>query len=202
MIYFTSDLHFGHANIIRLCKRPFADVDEMDGALITNWNKKVTKKDIVYILGDVVWDKNKVGFYMEQLKGKKILVCGNHDSTWCKKEETKGFFEQVTSFMEINAEGRCLTLCHYPMLEWKNSRESDGKIGYHLHGHIHNRVAQEYKPLYMQFNALNVGVDVNGFVPVTFEEALQNNLRFKLSALSDEEGEILKEACQRFAGQK
>lgn len=58
MIYLTSDTHFSHANIIEYSKRPFANVDEMDEALVNNWNKVVTPKDIVYHLGDVIFSKN------------------------------------------------------------------------------------------------------------------------------------------------
>ena len=53
MIYFTSDPHYGHANIIRYCQRPYASVEAMDAALIANWNRVVTAEDTVYVLGDV-----------------------------------------------------------------------------------------------------------------------------------------------------
>lgn len=188
MTFFVSDLHFGHENIIRLCKRPFDSIEEMDAALIKNWNRKVKKNDVVYLIGDVVWDKNKVAYYMEQLSGKKILIAGNHDSTWVKREECQKHFESVTSYFEAHLNGHPITMCHYPMLEWKSSREETRrKLGYLIHGHIHNRVAEEYRQLFLQFNALNAGVDVNFFEPVTFDELLENNLRFKLSALSTQE---------------
>ncbi len=193
MIYFTSDLHLGHSRITELCSRPFADVLEMDKAIIENWNRRVKKNDTVYLIGDAVWDKKKVGFYMEQLSGKKILITGNHDSDWVKKEECRAYFETVTDYLVININGHPITMCHYPMLEWKGSREKTGrKLGYHIHGHIHNRVAEEYHGLYMQFNALNAGVDVNGYEPVSFERLIENNLRFKLDALtSEKDREIL-----------
>jgi len=54
MIYFTADQHFGHANIIKLCSRPFSDVHEMDEALIENWNRRVTNGDTIYIIGDLL----------------------------------------------------------------------------------------------------------------------------------------------------
>lgn len=187
MIYFTSDLHLGHKNIVDLCKRPFADVDAMDAVLIDNWNRKVKKNDIVYLTGDVVWDKKKVAYYMEQLSGKKILVAGNHDSTWIKREECQKYFEEIVLYLEVHLNGHPITMCHYPMLEWKSSREeSKRKLGYLIHGHIHNRIADEYRQLFLQFNALNAGVDVNDFAPVTFDELVENNFQFKLSALESE----------------
>ena len=64
MTYFTSDLHFGHSNIIKLCNRPFADVESMDAALIENWNKKVKKNDTVYVLGDIVADELFIPYYI------------------------------------------------------------------------------------------------------------------------------------------
>lgn len=187
MIYFTSDLHLGHKNIVDLCKRPFANVDAMDAVLIDNWNRKVKKNDIVYLTGDVVWDKKKVAYYMEQLSGKKILVAGNHDSTWIKREECQKYFEEIVLYLEVHLNGHPITMCHYPMLEWKSSREeSKRKLGYLIHGHIHNRIADEYRQLFLQFNALNAGVDVNDFAPVTFDELVENNFQFKLSALESE----------------
>ncbi|MBE6633252.1 MAG: hydrolase [Ruminococcaceae bacterium] len=188
MVLFASDLHFGHRNIVSLCNRPFADVDEMDAALIENWNRKVQRNDVVYLLGDVIWDKKKVGFYLDQLSGKKILIAGNHDSTWVKREACQGYFELILPYLETRLNGHPVTMCHYPMLEWASCREeTKRKLGYLIHGHIHNRVSEEYRSLFLRFHALNAGVDINGFEPVSFEELVENNLRYKLSALSAEE---------------
>ena len=59
MIFFTSDLHLGHENCIRLCNRPFSSIEEMDETLIENWNRKITGKDTVYILGDLIYRNQK-----------------------------------------------------------------------------------------------------------------------------------------------
>ena len=183
MIYFTSDLHLGHANIIKLCRRPFETVEEMDERIIENWNKRVKKNDTVYLLGDVVWDKKKVDYYMERLLGKKILLVGNHDSPWAKREEYRRHFEAVEKYLEVSLNGRPVTMCHYPMLEWKASREElPEKQGYHIHGHIHNRISEEYIQLYLHPAALNAGVDLNGFAPVDFESLIENNEKFKSEA--------------------
>ena len=61
MIFFTSDLHLGHENCIRLCNRPFSSIEEMDETLIENWNRKVTGKDTVYILGAKSRRRNTCG---------------------------------------------------------------------------------------------------------------------------------------------
>lgn len=190
MTLFTSDLHFGHKNIVDLCKRPFADVGEMDAVLIERWNRKVKKNDVVYLTGDVVWDKKKVAYYMEQLSGKKILVAGNHDSAWIKREECQKYFEEIVPYLEVHLNGHPITMCHYPMLEWRSSREeSKRKLGYLIHGHIHNRIADEYRQLYLHFNALNAGVDINAFAPVEFDELVANNMKFKAQALHQLENE-------------
>src|SRR5258708_12137402 len=80
-VYFTSDTHFGHANIIRYCDRPFATVEEMDEAMIANWNAVVGRGDDVWHLGDFGWsrDATRIRSIFHQLNGRKRLVIGNHD---------------------------------------------------------------------------------------------------------------------------
>ena len=54
MIYFTADTHFGHANIVKMCQRPYPDVDVMNEAMIAAWNERVQGNDTVYIIGDAM----------------------------------------------------------------------------------------------------------------------------------------------------
>ena len=81
-LFLTSDLHFGHNNVLKFCNRPFADTKEMEQKLIENWNSVVTNEDYVFILGDVFWfnhgsDMKRV---FSKLNGKRIYVLnGNHD---------------------------------------------------------------------------------------------------------------------------
>ena len=190
MIYFTSDTHFGHKNVIRLCGRPYETVEEMDEDMIEKWNRKVTELDTVYIVGDFVWNKNKLPYYAERLKGNKILITGNHDETWTRKKEHPNFayFYEVIDYKLDSIADHPITLCHYPMVEWRNSRKDDAPyLGYLIHGHIHNNYTDEYRYMLRHHNALNAGADVNGLEPVTFEEMIENNLRFKLSVLGDED---------------
>ena len=78
MNYFTSDLHLGHRNIIRLCNRPFATIEEMDETLIRNWNAKVTNGDTVYILGDLLFRNEKpavTSSWLRSALGRTAILC-------------------------------------------------------------------------------------------------------------------------------
>ena len=97
MIYFTADHHFGHQNIIKHCNRPFGSVEEMDEELIMLWNKSVREKDIVYILGDLLFrNATSSEEYLEKLNGKKYLIVGNHDKYWMKKIDLSKHFLDVS----------------------------------------------------------------------------------------------------------
>lgn len=79
--WFTSDTHFGHANIIEYCKRPFKTLDRMNEVLIKNWNSRINPKDFVIFLGDFAFkDAMKVMDFLLQLNGNITFVKGNHDS--------------------------------------------------------------------------------------------------------------------------
>lgn len=184
MVYYLSDLHFGHTNIIKHCNRPFSSVEEMDETLIANWNARVGEEDTVWLIGDVVWDKRRVKDYLQRLRGHKILIWGNHDEGWVKKTENKAYFDEIYPLHIMSLEGHPVTLCHYPLLEWKSGRKRESeKIGYLIYGHIHNNVEPMYRLLFESENALNAGADVNNFVPVTFEELTENNRLFREKAL-------------------
>ena len=94
IIYFTGDQHFGHANIIKHCNRPFDTVSEMDEYLLAEWNNRVTTNDTVYILGDRFF-RNAVSAsdYLCKLHGKKHLIKGNHDKDWMKRQTWRNIFK-------------------------------------------------------------------------------------------------------------
>ncbi len=176
--FFVSDLHLGHKNI--LPTRPqFTSIEEHDAYLIERWNKKVHKNDEVWILGDVSFrSPYSVPTYLSMMKGKKHLIVGNHDEDWMKKvDNLNEYFETVEYLKIIRFDHMQVTLCHYPMLEFPGSRYQNIETSYLIHGHIHGikredvyGYIKEYQP-----NALNAGVDINNFEPVTFHELKRNN---------------------------
>ena len=177
-IFYTADTHFGHENVIRFCDRPFENEDEMNRVLIANWNARVADDDDVYVVGDFAYRcGSSVRDLARSLKGRKHLVVGNHDFKWMRDEEAVAEFVEASPLLEIDDGDRHVTLCHYPMMEWRNSRRD---ASWHIHGHIHKDTSGDFWPLLRSMpHALNAGVDINHFFPVTFEELIENNRRWK-----------------------
>ena len=168
MIFFGSDWHFGHTNIIKYEKRPFANIDDMNHKMIENWNNKITSSDSVYILGDFILSKQEIAVeILRQLKGQKFLIKGNHDSI-VKKPEVKKYFAWIKDYYSFNMDGNILIMCHYPFLTWDRSHY--GSVN--LYGHIHSNKCKNIK---FNDNQYNVGVDINNFEPCTLDEVIQNN---------------------------
>lgn len=162
--FFTSDTHFGHANIIHHCNRPFHDVESMDQAMIEAWNKVVQPKDTVYHLGDFsLLPPEKLSGILECLHGTKHLVIGNHD----RNPRTHHQWSSFHDMLSIKVDGHTLFLCHYPMREWPGMWK--GTI--HLYGHVHGNM----KPLP---GSMDVGSDVWGGTPVQISEMLPYIERF------------------------
>ena len=158
-VFFTADTHFGHANIIKLSKRPFASVEEMDEALIERWNARVGPEDRVYHLGDFCFKgSKKAARYLDRLDGRVTLIKGNHDT---ENTALLPRWEGAHDILELRLEGERLALCHYPMLEWPGAF----KRALHLHGHTHGRVSPHRR-------RADVGVDVWGYGPVLLAEIL------------------------------
>jgi len=176
MTYFIGDMHLGHSNIIRLCNRPFKNVDEMNSALIKNWNKRVKEDDDVYLLGDVAFrSQTDVVSILKTLKGKKHLLIGNHDKRNLKNPEFVKCFVSIKDMDTILVGGEGIVLCHYPLAEW------DGYFRgtYHIYGHIHNNKNRSFDFLKEEPRALNAGADIINFTPATLEELIRYNEIFK-----------------------
>lgn len=195
MIYFIADPHFGHGNILKLCRRPFPDIEAMNEALIAAWNARVTGNDTVYILGDLFYRCADPESILRRLKGKKRLIVGNHDSSWMGNEQLLRYFTSVDDMLVVTDGQHQLTLCHYPLLSWKHQKRS-----YMIHGHIHANTHDDFFPLIAaRERMLNAGVDINGYRPVTFGELVENNARFKARWLR-ENGEAQSQAPQNSTG--
>ena len=170
MIYFTADLHFGHENVIQHCSRPFISADEMDEALIGNWNATVTAKDEVYILGDFTMrPATEAHGYLTRLKGRKYFIRGNHDRFLKGFTPFENYFEWVKDYHELRINGQCFVLFHYPILEWANYYR--GSV--HLYGHVHVSETSAKLLEGLKGPAFNVGVDVNDYRPVSIEKVME-----------------------------
>lgn len=159
-VFFTSDTHFGHRNIIKYCNRPFVDEHEMDEAIIKNWNLSVKPNDTVWHLGDFSLSKHKKPeSYLSQLNGKIHLTWGNHDHSSVRNLSS---WASSQAMAEINVDGRHLVLCHYAMRTWNKAHHGSLMFYGHTHGSLPgNR------------HSLDVGVDAWDFRPVALDEILQ-----------------------------
>ena len=171
--FYISDLHFGHENVIRHDNRPFKDVEQMNKALIMNWNNAVNYDDEVFVLGDFAW-KNSVGVEaLQQMKGKKFLIIGNHDKI---TEEVSEYFEWVKDYAVVNDGVNQVILCHYPIAHYYNQYR--GSV--HLYGHVHNtkdytaflQYGEVCKKLDIPFECYNVGCMMTymNYSPKTLDE--------------------------------
>lgn len=188
MIWFTSDTHFGHKNVLKYCGRPFKTVEEMDEALIANWNAIVKPDDVIYHLGDVAMSIKAVKRVLPRLNGHKILIVGNHDLMYDYFEGTRGkayttrmeaeykaagFAEIYNSGHVITVAGVTLRLSHFPA----KSSYSDNRYNKHearipkdddiitICGHVHQEWLKKNK-------SINVGVDVRDFKPLSLIDLL------------------------------
>ena len=167
-IWFSSDTHFGHANIIKYCSRPFSSLEEMNSIIVRRFNERIKDEDTVFFLGDFCFrngpsgkqgegDRPKADFYQKQLKGKWIFIKGNHD----KNNSLKTPIER----MVIGYGGYRINLVHNPT-------HADSCYVLNLVGHVHEK--WKSKRLTDKSIMYNVGVDVHNFYPVSFEEIERN----------------------------
>jgi len=154
--FFTADTHFGHAGARGLYRRPFADVAEMDGALVRRWNAVVRAEDTVWHLGDFAVRHPDPAGLLAGLHGTKHLVPGNNDTAAVR---ALAGWASVCPLVELEVDGTPLVLCHYALRTWPGQ----GKGALNLHGHSHGRL----KPLPRQFD---VGVDARDYRPVQVGE--------------------------------
>ena len=171
--FFTSDPHFYHANIIKFCNRPYSNTHEMNEALIANWNRKVSKADQVYLLGDVSFGSpGATEGILGRLNGKIHLIKGNHDKSGMLSK-IGGRFTSINDYLEITVQSpviqnkkhnQKIVLFHYPIESWNGKH----KGYYHLHGHSHGNVKS---PGILREDA---GVDSWNYEPFSFEKLYEH----------------------------
>lgn len=172
-VWFTSDTHFNHANIITYSKRPFKDVPEMNAQLIARWNACVAPTDTIIHLGDfAMGPKTEHKGFLDQLNGRKILIRGNHDDNRIEKLLERGFAEVHTNAL-VEVDGLKVYLSHiptgddpyadrtYPPALIQPPPEHD----LFLCGHVHEKFRRRNK-------VVNVGSDVWNYTPVRFSQLL------------------------------
>lgn len=163
--FLTADTHFGHANIIRFCKRPFTSADDMREGLIANWNAVVNPGDLVWHLGDfgMSLPDNEMLDLFKSLNGRKRLVIGNHDV------DRRGRLTQALArlpwdappshYAEIKHDGSRIILSHYAGLVWNNMHYGSFQAYGHSHGSLPGLPG-----------SVDVGVDAQNYAPIPAEE--------------------------------
>ena len=181
-LFFTSDLHFHHANILKFCSRPYENVDEMNQAIIDNWNDIVPKNGKVMLLGDVSWKgKYWTEHLLDQLNGYIYFIKGNHDKDWVdeyfEKRSGKIYDQLILKMTDVDDGGiKILHLTHYPLLEWYQSQRG----GINIHGHCHGNNDEFDK---YNTRRIDVGLDSHYMYPIswiTIKEILQSRYYSKL----------------------
>jgi calcineurin-like phosphoesterase family protein len=156
--FFSSDLHLGHKNIIRYCRRPFTNAGEMDRVLISNWNYTVGETDPVFFLGDLRYgsDAPPVSDYLPHLNGRITFIRGNHDQD----------IPDAIPGMKIRFEGEEFLFIHDPA---DAPPEFNGWV---IHGHFHNNDLRRFPFIDFQNRRVNASIELTAYRPVSLPALL------------------------------
>lgn len=153
--FFISDLHLGHENMA--IRRGFSCADEMNEHIIDSWNSVISKKDMIFIFGDITMEKAKYYFLLERMKGLKTVILGNHDEPQHVPELLK-YVNKVAGMIDYKKE---FILTHCPI----HPSQLDYRYSYNIHGHVHTQSIED--PRY-----INVCAEMIDYTPKTIEELL------------------------------
>lgn len=164
--WFTADYHLGHENIIKYCKRPFKNVQEMNETIITRHNQRVKPEDTVFFIGDFMFRNSaggkkgeglvhKAEYYISKLNGRFYFIKGNHDRN--------NSLKTIVDNLVIRIDNKQINLVHDP-------KHVDTKCKLNFVGHIHTE--WEVKEI-KNVHCVNVGVDVWDFYPRTYDELMK-----------------------------
>lgn len=160
-VFFTSDTHFNHFNIIKYCNRPFSSKEEMNKALIANWNSRVSGDSHVFHLGDFAFgDVSESNSIRHQLNGIIHFVFGNHDSV--ARQMKWKLDDTFDNYIELKIKNYpMIVLSHYAFEVWNKSHVGS----WHMYGHSHGSLPDN--PNAKKFD---VGVDCFNYAPVNILE--------------------------------
>jgi len=187
-VFFTSDWHVGHQNILAFDNRPFKDLDHMHRVLINNYNSTVCPEDVCYFVGDMgLCNSETLGKVISELNGTKVLVLGNHDKG-VNAMYAMGF-DVVVNGLSLHIAKQRVTVSHCPLygvyrenvVGMRGGRDEENWHGesrdkhrkytvtdegqFHLHGHIHSpNGGKSTKILDKQYD---VGVPANNYRPIS-----------------------------------
>lgn len=158
MDWFTSDTHFGHANIIKYSNRPFKSAGHMNDVIVNNINSVVGQHDRLFHLGDFCFNNRDQGqSILDRLNGQKHLIIGNHDKTG---RQLKGW-NWARHYHEMTVDGQFIVLSHYAMRVWNKSHHG----AWMLYGHSHNSLPDD-----PHAKSIDVGVDCHNYKPISFDD--------------------------------
>lgn len=178
-VFFTSDFHLFHQNIIRFDSRPFSDLSEMHEEIIKGWNEKVSNDDIVIYLGDISFhkgrDEDKFNEILNRLNGKIYYIIGNHDN-FDKIKNIKRF-EKVVDYLEVRIKHitkerpeikETLFCCmHYPIYVWNKCHHGS----YMIHGHSHMSLSED--DYHKTRRIFDVGCNGSNYRPISYLELIE-----------------------------
>jgi calcineurin-like phosphoesterase family protein len=171
-VFFTSDEHIGHRNVLKFCNRPFSDLGEMKDKLISNHNSVVKPGDRVYHLGDMFWRTVPVKEaldYRYALNGEHYFIWGNHDELVERNLILSKSFVWCRDVENLKVEGYPpIWLSHYAHRVWNGSHRGT----WHLYGHSHSQLQEQNPTGAMDESPLSfdVGVDAVGYFPVSIDQ--------------------------------
>lgn len=175
-VHFTSDEHYGHSNIIKFCKRPYSNIDDMKESLIKNHNEVVKPGDRVYHLGDFAWRTLSEGEILSiryRLNGEHYYIYGNHEEAFKRSKALRESFIWCRDVENLKINGYPnIFLCHYAMRVWNGSH----KGAWHLYGHSHSALPEvtngnrkgDESPF-----SFDCGVDAQNFYPISLEQVAE-----------------------------
>lgn len=185
-VFFTSDLHFGHKNLCKGLRGMSAE--ESDQLIINNWNKVVTKRDLVYVLGDITMEnQNDIPNYLSKLNGRIVLIGGNHDTKQCCDVYRK---LGITVMGCLKYKGFICT--HIPIHPYELEQEDRQLLRGNIHGHVHKSgiidgeeyaPKTDYGPLYY-----NVNIELHNYTPIAFDDLVADFQKRKEATESEELG--------------